>query len=197
MKHFAKIVPLKVQNKLKTLADLILDEYIQDVNSEANGCNRLDEISGVAYDGFIPLQDGGFEISEFYSNGSCSGSFISEKEEKHVEKMQEGAYNDFLEDKNLPKGTELTDEQYEEFLEYEDEYLTPSLLRAELWADDFDSEEPKIFCRLSLGYTDAPYYRAKYDERIKEIELSVKQFLKEKNEKIAKTLFKKLSPFKL
>lgn len=187
MTHFKKSVSKRTQNKIKEFAELVKNDYISELQGHehgAAGIGDIGNISGVSYDGFVAYQDGGYVIQDYYS---IDGDGITEKEGKFRDACGDQALEDYLDDNRLDKGLEysdLTEDQQADFNEYEADYINPSLLQAEIWID-----KEEVFMRLSLNYEDAPYYRSKYNEDLKEITMEEKDFLSCDLKKTAKDLF--------
>lgn len=185
MKNFQSTVPEKIQEKLLNFSENVeLYDIAKTYDKE-----RIEEISGHSYDGFISLNRGGFEISAFADCGYGSGSYVTKEQEKFIDQLRDQVEQDFREENNIIKDQELTDEQWNEFCEFEcnNEYFEPLLIRVEIWVKDNIDE---IFFRLSIGYKDAPYYRSNYDETLNEFTITFDEFLNTDNDKIVKKLLK-------
>lgn len=188
MEHFNPLVTKVMQDKLKALATHVKDYEIDSFqNTESYGDAAISEIYGVHIPGFIPFQLGGFEVSTLIRHDTDTSY--------HIGGMTQSANDSFdycfecwLADKELPKDTQrdsLTDAQWDDFGEYENDWFEPALLRFECWVsqkEDFKTDEKevdKVFMRLSVNYADAPYYRSKRDETLYELEMSLKVFMAE------------------
>ena len=181
MENFKKSVPAEIQNKLKDLAEN-LEFY--DI-AETCDKEQVSEISGNSYDGFMAFQRGGFEVSVFADNGSGPGSFVTEDQEKFIDNLKDQCEKDFREENEIDKNSELTDEQLDELLNWESDYLEPLLIRSEMWVED---EKDEILFRLSINYKDAPYYRGNHDEDLNEFTMTFIDFLNTDNDEIIKKL---------
>lgn len=180
--HFSPdvgVVTPDVRQALLNLAEYVKGELDTYSKVEAFGEVELDTISGVAYDGFIPWQLGGYEVSCLIRCDADSGHSIPcSGMAEHAEAMRKLCFEDFLEDKKLPKITtydDLTEEQVQELWDCEDEYLQPALLQFECWQSEvggWRNDAGKVMLRLSVNYADAPYYRSKYATTLHELNLA-------------------------
>jgi hypothetical protein len=192
MTHFKDSVPKEIQDKLESLANLVELDYISDQVGDACGCVHNNEISGNSYDGFMAFTDGGYEVTEYYGNSRSSGCYFSKDHEKSDEKYYDEMYKYFCEEMNIEQDAELTEEQQDLLSEIEQENQNEALLRFECWANQDDFRETKtetIFLRVSVNYSDAPYFRSNHDETLKEMAISFAEFLETENEKLAIDLF--------
>jgi hypothetical protein len=93
-------------------------------------------------------------------------------------------------DRNL-SWDDLTEEQKEEYQEYEREWFEPALLQLQIFVEGFDGNwqrgnltEEIVTIRLSINYKDAPHYRENGAEDIKQVILSIDEFLAMPNDQI-------------
>jgi len=173
-KHFRSEVSEQVRDKLLAIANEVENEVFSMV--EGYGNLRIEPISGNSYDGFISFQNGGYEVSEFISTGLSSGVFVTDNERDWYESLQAQCEKDFRLDNKIEEDAELTDTNLDALSEYEQSYFDDqiSMLRFETW---IEQDNETVILRLSLGYKDAPYYRSKHDETIKEVTISVNELL--------------------
>jgi hypothetical protein len=192
--HFAPYVPQELRDILEAIAYEVKEEFFNSYSRELYGCDHLEPISGVGYSGFIPFQDGGYEVSDYSSNDLDPSNHIHPNQGAYLE----GIYTDMLagfarDVLDLPweaakvwaegdywSDLDERDEDYtEEFYDYEREWLGDALLRFEIWIDrkpsrdnnhwqtiDEFHEDQKVFWRLSANYRDAPYFRTTRDDTI-------------------------------
>lgn len=167
--HFNESVPTEVREALLALAESAKESLVSEIG-EALYCANINNIHGVHYDGFVAYQKGGFEVSELISFDTDSTYHIddqmTENANIYYEYMLECASHDLEFD--CQDWNSLTEDQREEFGEYENEWFEPALIRFEVWVDDDD----QIFVRLSVNDTDAPYYRSASDRTLYEKHMS-------------------------
>lgn len=166
LNHFAPGVPEKTRRKLLEIAESVKENIMVTMGwKESFGSARIDEISGNPLPGFIPLQAGGYEVTEFFRSDTDSSYHFTPAQTKHVTALEHMLYKQFQEDHPELKDdwsfSELPEELQEEFSNTEAEWFEPALLRFEIWSG---GEHGGIFMRLSVNYTDAPYYRASKGE---------------------------------
>ena len=81
---------------------------------------------------------------------------------EHMDARAKDCWESFLSDNDLPEDLtyeDLSDDQQNDLSDYKSEWFDPALLRFETWID----RDSTVFLRLSLAYSDAPYYRTKHD----------------------------------
>ena len=184
LEHFAPAVPIELQLKLAGIAKELQQEYIADWSihrREACGLARVNEISGVSFSGFIPFQNGGFEVTEYYANGWSSGSYFTNAECKFIDDSYEDMRAVFLAEYKTDTVDLAILEEYES---YENEWSREmeTLLRVYLVVERVDRYDDSSECStvrvtLACNYKDAPYYREKHDECIKELTFSIEDFM--------------------
>ena len=181
--NFKSEVPAAVQNKINALASDMEENWDSFVNTGecAISPETIETISGNAYDGFIPFQDGGFQISGFYSNNPWDYHF-SNGQKEYNELQSRHCWDQFLRDNDLESGIEwgnLTDQQQSDFAEYESEWFEPALVQFEVFADNFryGENKPSVTVRVSVNYKDAPYYRGKYAEDLNSTGYDLEEFM--------------------
>lgn len=185
LKNFKSSVPADLQNKIKELADSVdlSDIARQYVMSGGCGEQRLEEIEGNYVSGWMPKQDGGFSVSDWYQNDIDSSYHFTEKQTEFNNDQQEQCFKAFLSDNDLDSEMlwdELTDEQKESLYDYEREWFEESLLQFQVFCEGYTewTGDPKqVVMRLSINYKDAPYYREQYAEDIKTYILEVDEFM--------------------
>ena len=182
--NFKSGVPADVQNKIHALTLHIMENWDNFINrGECIISPESEEvIHGNAYDGFIPFQDGGFEVSGDYSNNPWD-YYISTMQKEYNEQQAENCWKQFLSDNGLESGVEwdnLTDEQQIDFQEYESEWFEPALVQLQVFADGFayGGSKPNVTVRVSINYKDAPYYREKYEEDLNSTRYSLEEFMR-------------------
>jgi hypothetical protein len=201
--HFAENVPTELRDKLAELAEAIEENFISDYNHDAYGCTHINEIYGYHISGFIPFQNGGYEITELYNNGWSTGSYFTEAQQESESESYDYMVECFLHDVLDDHATVARDFSYEDlsednkrkFEDYEAEWFEGVLLRVEMWIDrgkgatwgsDYPSES--VMIRLSVNYNDAPYYRSKSDETLKELNFSLDEIMQLSGENLIKQL---------
>lgn len=192
LQHFNSAVPENLAAKLLTLAQAVENDFIGDQGFGGSyGCARLDDIHGREVSGFIPFQLGGFEVSGFYRSDIDSSYHFTKEQTAAMREHEKHMYECFARDhdlKDLPENwgyDDLPEELQNRFLDYENDWFEPALLRFEIWVDDpkaplridqHGKKAGKVFARLSLAYSDAPYYRsAKDDETLFKFEMTAEE----------------------
>jgi hypothetical protein len=197
MNNFKSSVPVAIQTKLKALADMAENEWHNTIvlgnrRYGSEGEVRINEIEGNYVSGWMPKQDGGYSVENYYRSDVDSSYHFTEKQTDFVNEQSKQCFDSFLSDNEIDSETEwdsLTDEQKEEFSQYENEWFNDgALLQLQMFAEGFDnsmwSKEKQITIRLSINYKDAPYFREKYAEDIKQVILSVDEFMAQDNKSI-------------
>lgn len=188
--HFADSVPQAVRDKLLMLATAVKDGFIGE-QGEAYGSTTLDAIYGQAYSGYIPLQLGGYEVSELYRNDTDSSYHFTKEQTDFNNKQSEDCYEAFARDNGLENDFTIdcmSPEMQDAFYDYENEWFEPALLRFELCLKDLNTVE----IQLGINYSDAPYYRTQYDETIFATTLAIEELLKITSEDFIKLLEKNI-----
>jgi len=161
--HFAVHVLPCIAEKLSDLADKVLEEIFNPYDSHRTTLGATkDEISGVAYSGFIPLQEGGYEVRDFATNGLSCGSFLSDGERIHTEQLERDCFKDFLEKFGYStEPDELSDDAKENYYDFQNEWFMEedTLIQFECW-----TQNSNIYLLLQITYKDTPYYRNQYAE---------------------------------
>lgn len=201
MSHFNNNVPKSLQDKILEVATFANENYIAEQQMECiMGDCELDEISGKSYSGFMPFQDGGYTARAYYPNDTDSSYHFTEDQSKDNIRRQQDCFSTFLLDEELDSETTydmLTDEQAEKLCEYEREWFSDgALLTLEIWAEmpggnrrsDTQYKTGDVFVRLSINYSDAPYYHSKYATDLYTKTYSATQFKKLSAEDIIKRI---------
>lgn len=118
---------------------------------ESYACERVDEVHN------------GFEWTDFYRSDIDPSYHITPEQTRIMESRSENCWQSWCEENDVNPDTrydELTDEQSNDYAEYENEWFEPALLRLTI-------QDDHVF--LSINYTDQPYYRYQYDEPILKI----------------------------
>jgi hypothetical protein len=180
--HFADSVPQDIRQALLDLAEYAKEELDGFNWCEGFGEAQLDQIWGKDPGGFIPFQDGGFEASLLIRFDIDSSYHVSEGMTDFANETEKNCWSAFLSDNDLDKDLSYDDlppELENTFHDYESEYFGEALLRFECWQDRPEGEgvwgndaTGKVFMRLSVNYSDGPYFRTKYDEILHELSLN-------------------------
>jgi hypothetical protein len=182
--HFADNVPHDIRQALLDLAEYASEELDGFNGCEGFGEALVSEIWGRDPGGFIPFQDGGFEASQLIRFDTDASYYVSDGMSRAANDAQQDALEAFLADEKLPADFDLwapeNDAKLEEYYEYEQEWFNDgALLRFEVWQDRPEGQgvwgnnaTGNIFMRLSVNYSDGPYFRSKYDETLHELSLS-------------------------
>jgi hypothetical protein len=181
--HFADHVPQDIRQALKELAEHAAGELDGFNGAEGFGEAQVSKIWGKNPGGFIPFQDGGFEASLLIRFDIDESYHVSEGMTEEANRYDKMATENALTELGLPAETpwgDLTDEQRETVWEHVDAiFNVGALLRFECWQDragrvGFTSGggSGQVFLRLSVNYSDGPYFRSKDDETLHELSLS-------------------------
>ena len=193
MKNFKASVPSNIQTKMSTLSQAIFDNWdkivVGSMCNETQGEVRLDEIQGNYVSGWMPSQDGGFDISCWYRSDIDSSYHFTEKQTDFVNEQIKNCFESFLYDNGIDE-TEFN-EQYDletgnedfrqEFCEYEmDWFKDGALFSVQMFLEGFgtydDGEGQHVTIRSSVNYKDE-YAREKYAEDIKVVTYKIEEFL--------------------
>lgn len=147
--HFDPKIPEPMKKKLKDLADRIHEEFISEFPG-AYGCSSVRDIVGVCQSGYIPFQDGGYAVTDYYM-----GDPLTKAQMEYRVKSDEQCLADFK--------TEFPDISTDsnEYEQWESEWQEPDVLQAFAYC-----RNGSIEIGVSQNYKDAPYYREKYAEDI-------------------------------
>lgn len=198
MNNFKKAVPAEVKIKIKALAELFESEWDNIVvrRVESMGDVRLSEIEGNYVSGWLPRQDGGFEVSQFVCSDIDSSYHVTEKQTDWVNDQSNQCMVAFIGDNGLDGDVEwdgLTEDQKEAYSEYERDWFSDgALLGFQIYANGYPStyfegeKEQTVIVRSFINYKDGPYFREKSAEDIKEVIFEVSEFLSTDNNDIIK-----------
>lgn len=188
MKNFKASVPANIQTKMSTLSQAIFDNWdkivVGSMCNETQGEVRLDEIQGNYVSGWMPSQDGGFDISCWYRSDMDSSYHFTEKQTDFVNEQMESCRESWYSDNSIDSGTDwddLTEEQRESFCEYEmDWFQDGALFSVQMFVEGFgtydDGKRQHVTIRSSVNYKDE-YAREKYAEDIKVVTYEIEEFL--------------------
>jgi len=188
MNNFKHSVPESIQTKLELLAETIAEQFNSIVlrSHDKEGDVTKNDIQGNYVSGWMPRQDGGFSVDCFVSNGYGSGCYFTEKQQEFINDQLSQCFKAFLSDNDIESEMsydELDESQQQEYQDYENEWMRDSaLLQFQMYAYGYpgsywEEKEQTINIRVSINYKDAPYYREKSAEDIKELILSPDEFL--------------------
>ena len=220
--HFKACVKPALRDAMASLAELIQADFIDSplrLKIKGRGLaygyhetlgieSRLEPISGVAYDGFIPFQAGGFEVTQFFRMDQDSSFHFTASQTDFMDSLARDCEKDFLTDTKREsfEYSEATEKEQREYEDYERAYfenVDSALLRVELWREKPESEYlpsqgfvmldyGRVFLRVSLGYRDSPYFRAKHDETIFELNMKERDFMRAGKKRILSIMFRKM-----
>jgi hypothetical protein len=169
MTHFNESVTVEVQTKLKEFSENVLENFISKFR-EGFGCSRIDNIYGIASSGYIPLQKGGYMISEFYSNDIDKSNHFTKKQTE----FNAQCYESFLTEYKRDNSIDEIDYDDVDFQNAESEYFEPCALEVRIWI----KKDDMVILNVSVNYRDAPYYRFKIAETIIEKSMTIDEFMK-------------------
>jgi hypothetical protein len=169
MSHFNPTVSLEVQTKLKEFADMVSDNFISEFR-ECFGCMNISTIDGIESSGYIPLQKGGFNISEFYRNGIDPTFLFTKKQKAFNDKL----YDDFITEYKRENSLDEIDYDDNEYQRCECDLFESSLLEFRIWIDNDDM----VQIYISVNYKDAPYYRYEKAESMVVCSMTIDDLMK-------------------
>lgn len=190
--NFKKIVPENVQEKIHALAESIEFDNLISGWKDRESEQEIYPIEGNYREGWMPNQDGGFSVDQFYRSDNDSTYHFTQKQSEFMT----DCYNDMLESFCRDNDIESidcidydNDDMLDKLSEYENEWFSdPALLQFQVFVerfDRFDDYSPmQVCCRMSINYKDAPYYREKYAEDIKQKIYTIDEFMQLENNDI-------------
>lgn len=189
MKQFKANVPADIIAKLSSLSDMIDLSELMGRSVESVTEQRIEEIQGNYVSGWMPSQDGGFSVDQFWDNGT--DAWLTENQRDYNGEQWKDCFKMYQSDV-LDRDCEyddMSDEEREEFYDYEREWFEPCLVQCQMFIDGFSESmfgrnDKQVTIRLSVNYKDAPYYREKYSEDIKTVILEIDEFMNLSNEEI-------------
>lgn len=194
MKHdnFKKIIPENVQDKILSLVESIDFSELISGWKESVTDQEISPIEGNYRSGWIPYQDGGFSVDQFYQSDTDSTYHFTQKQSEHMARYYDDMLESFCRDNGIESidciDFDNDDGMVDKLSEYEMEWFEPALLQFQVFVerlDRFDDHSPmQVVCRLSINYKDAPYYREKYAEDIKQEIYSLDEFMQLENNAI-------------
>lgn len=182
--NFKLEVSAEVQGKIKVFAEYVMQNWNDFIkNGECIvSPETIESIHGNACSRLIPFQDGGFQVSGFYSNNPWD-CHISKGQKEYNKRQSKYCWSQFLRNSSLESGIEwdnLTDRQKDDFIEYKMQWFEPAMVQFEVFADNFRYRErnQSVTVRVSVNYKDAPYYREKYAEDLNSTSYDIDEFMK-------------------
>lgn len=189
--NFKKIVPENVQEKIHSLAESIEFDDLISGWKESESEQEISTIDGNYRDGWIPYQDGGFSVDQFYRSDADSTYHFTQKQTEYMSRYYDDMLESFYRDNDIESPDCIDYDSVsvmERLSEYEYEWFEPALLQFQVFVerfDRFDDNSPmQVCCRLSINYKDAPYYREKYAEDIKQEIYTIEEFMQLENSAI-------------
>jgi hypothetical protein len=183
--NFKKIVPAALQEKVKQLAEGIDFREIVSGPPYRVTEQTVNEIEGNYQSGWIPHQDGGFSVDQFYMSDDDGTFHFTEKQTDSMSDQAGQCLESFLSDNDIEEMDYDDQCLLDRLHEYENEWWEPALLQFQIFVerkDKFDDSSPmSVVCRLSINYSDAPYYREMYAEDIKFIAYEFDEFMSTEN----------------
>lgn len=186
--NFKKIVPENVQDKIRSLAESI-DFYELIGGHKESVCEQeISTIEGNYQSGWIPNQDGGFSVDQFYRSDTDSTYHFTQKQTDYIVDQHGIMLESFLDHRDIDEMDYDDGILCDMLYEYEAEWFEPALLQFQVFVerhDRFDDDSPiQVCCRLSINYRDDPYYREKYSEDIKQEIYDLDEFMQLENSAI-------------
>lgn len=195
MKNFKSSVPNAVQVKLMFLAQGIeaqFDNIVSAFSSRAESITdvSLNEIEGNYVSGWMPRQDGGYDVSQMFRSDLDSSYHFTEKQTDFVNDQSEDCRKAFYSDNGIDSDDELDAEQESEYCNYESDWFQDgALFQVQMFANGYpgsvwEEKEQTINIRVSVNYKDAPYFRESSAEDIKTLILTESEFMETANDDI-------------
>lgn len=186
MKNFKSSVPAALQTKIKAFADAVdFDDMVK--GNQSHGAmmeQQQSEIEGNYVSGWMPNQDGGFTVSQYYQCDLDSSYHFTEKQTEWANAQSDDCMSAFKSDNDIDSEAswdDLTDEQKNEYGEYENEWFSDgALLELQIFVEgytEWKGDPQQVTIRLSINYKDAPYFRQGDAEDIKQRVLTVDEFM--------------------
>jgi len=169
MKHFNSAVSIELQNQVKAFAEAANEDFISDFK-DSNGCSNVEPLFGIAQSGWIPMQLGGFTITEFYQNDSDPSYHFTKEQTDFNQKF----YDDMVEDYKVDNDLKEIDYDDNDFQEWEVDLFDSAMLRLVVYVDNGGL----VKVEFSVNYKDAPYFRLQADQMLKEMTFTEEEFLK-------------------
>lgn len=189
--NFKKIIPENVQDKIHSLVESIDFSDLISGHKESVSDQEISAIEGNYKEGWMPNQDGGFSIDHFYRSDSDSTYHFTQKQSEHMSEYYDDMLESFCRDNDIESPDCIdydSSSLMERLSEYEYEWFEPALLQFQIFVERLDrfddNSRMQIVCRLSINYKDAPYYREKYAEDIKQEIYSLDEFMQLENNDI-------------
>lgn len=168
MEHFNSAVSIKLQNQVKSFAEAAFEDFISDFK-ESNSCSNIEPLFGIPQSGWIPMQLGGFTVTEFYHN-DMDPSYHFTKEQSD---FNQEFYDDMIEHYKADNELEEIDYDDNDFQNWEAELFDSAMLRLVVYVDNGGL----VKVEFSVNYKDAPYFRLKADQMLKEMTFTEEEFL--------------------
>jgi hypothetical protein len=149
MKHFAITVPTELSTKLFEFSEIVERDFIMEFR-DALGCAETTTISGVNLSGFIPFQQGGFVVREYYN--SSLDTWFTANQAKHNNDYYAECVKEWLVDNDHDSEYEYWND--DDFQEYESDIFEPSCLEFSMWVDG-----DKVVLELAINYLGGEFRR--------------------------------------
>lgn len=189
--NFKKIVPVELQEKIKQLTEKMEFGEILSGWQESMSEQTISPIEGNYRDGWMPNQDGGYSVDQFYLSDMGSIFHFTGKQTEWMNRCYDDMLESFCRDNDIENPDCINYDSLqviEQLSEYEINWFDPALLQFQVFVereDRFDDRSPmSVVCRLSINYKDAPYYREKYAEDIRVISYTMEEFMQTENRDI-------------
>lgn len=178
--HFKNEVSQSTKEKILAFAEKVENDFDELFDSsELYDVPRLSDISGKAFSGFWPHQDGGYKIDSLCRCDQDSSYHETEKQTAFMNEQGKACLKRFLDEKGIdcPEDESglydaIPEDSKEELYDYENEWLEPALCDLRIFIDG-----GTVTIDKAINYRDAPYYREGKAEVIKSVDLSETAFL--------------------
>lgn len=167
--------------KIEFFASMIEDNRLFTDNRMIDCCevNKV-QIEFKSSSGFISHNKGGIDLWFYAGNGIGSGVFLTKKQAKFVEWLQNECLSDFLSDNDLPADYDIFENQdcelWAKFEQYESDYYSDGSDLMIVQSRVFVTDNDIVIIDLSVCYRGAAYYRESCFEQIGCLELSFTKF---------------------
>lgn len=201
MKNFKSSVPLLVQAKLHSMAteiEMYWDDMVSAFASrrpEEYNDVRVDEIEGNYVSGWMPNQDGGFSVNQIFDSGIDTAVF-TESQREYNNQQSNNCFDAFKSDNKIDSDAELTEEQSEDYSEYERDWFSDgALFSVQMFMEGYNGKtfsfdrdpEQTVTIRVSINYK-SEYFAERDAEDIKQIIMTESEFMETDNADIIKQI---------
>lgn len=159
---FSNHVAKTTQDKILNICEKAL-EFIDNMGGDTWKDATIEPVEWQSRDGFSSSNLGGYSVTQWYVEGSSTGSYHTTKEREFTEQLSNDAYEAFKRDTGIEG--DIPEDRQDELSEYEQSYLDDQATIIEFEAFVISSTG-NIQLSLLAHYKDAPYHRSNRAEVI-------------------------------